>query len=534
MSGKELHQIRPLRGQDFYSIDPSFSVLLDQITLGDEREALEGTLKSFSQKVSNEWDALSEEASLQYEGPKVLSSDELGNPIEEIWFPPPTKTLRRQVVEAGIFENRTKIEQYAKVYLLAHIGEAGVVCPLACTEGLIRAVRAVGSDYLKENYLPKLLSPEKPLAAAQFVTEQDMGSDVGALTTIAVPQGEGKWKLIGEKWFCSAIDEYFLIAARPELAPEGTSGVAVFFVPRMLDGRPNAIRIQRLKNKIGTKELPTAEIELEGSVGYNIGPIEHGFKTLMNYAINTSRVMNSASALGFMSRAYLEARNYACQRSAFGKKIIDHPMVATSLTMIQSILAAKRALFFGMLKRMDQKPIEDLSSDEAYYQRFLLNLCKYRTALGATACTREAILQLGGNGTIETFSILPRLYRDSLVIETWEGSHNTLALQVARDACRFRLEDYLGETMNLLVEQIKQNSMEDTAAWLHDKWEESDPLFHVIKDEPWASCHARHFLDHIGALLEIGFLAGSPAKELFSNYHQQIESDFIDYDTVVS
>lgn len=528
----ELKKFRPLRGQNFYRADPTFGQLLDDLCDPQQRSQLEEKLQAFADQVSNQWDALAEEAALDYEGPLLKNFDALGNSVDEVCLPAPVKTIRREVVEAGIFKNETQLEQMAKVYLLAHLGECGVVCPLACTEGLIRVIQGVGSDFLKENYLPKILSAETPLAGAQFITEQDMGSDVGALTTRAVPAENGQWTLHGEKWFCSAIDEYFLIAARPEGAAEGTEGVAIFFMPRVLDGQPNNIRIKRLKNKIGTRELPTAEVELEGAVAYSIGDVGQGFKSLMNYVINTSRIMNAASALGVMGRANLEARNYAEQRSAFGNKISSYPLVMESLDKIAAISSARRALYFSTIARIDRNPIADLGSDEAYWQRFLINLCKYRTAIGATECSREAILVFGGNGTIESFSILPRLYRDSMVLETWEGTHNTLALQIARDGLRFpfrdAFEDFIGEPLKTLA----KSPLRETADWLSQNCEQTLPAIAQLSDPAWAARNARILIDRLGSCLELLLLARLAVTQgdltensrLVAAYQREIES----------
>ena len=500
---KERSDLKPLHWTDFYQADEGFRLLLDALCPSDRRARLEEKLRGFSKKVSGQWDLLAEEIAHNYQGPqgpKIEQHDQFGNIIDRIWLPPPVRQLRREVVEAGIFENDSQLEQFSKAYLLAFLGETSVNCPLACTEGLIRSIQAVGSDFLKKSYLPKLRSVETPLAGSQFITEQDMGSDVGALTTKAVKAGEGTWRLEGEKWFCSAIDEYFLIAARPEGAPEGTRGVGIFLVPRTIDGKLNNLRIKRLKDKVGTRELPTAEIDLNGALGYNIGPVEDGFKSLMNYVLNTSRIMNAADACGMASRALLEAKNYCRQRSAFGKKIIEYPMVEESLAKIEATLSARRAVFFHLVSDLDRNPVKDLKSDDALWQRFLINLCKYRTAIAATECVHEAILLLAGNGTIETFSILPRLYRDSLVIETWEGTHNTLALQICRDGLRFPFKKYFEETIR-----------ENAEPWLLAEWGKTSPLFERLADSEWVGREARRFVDRLGYLLEVVF-ARTPAS----------------------
>lgn len=488
MSTKELSNFKPLHGTDFYRTDEGLKRLLDAVVPKERRSALEGDLVSFSQKVSGPWDELAEETARNYQGPKIERYDRAGNSVDRIWLPPPVRQMRREVVEAGVFHNSSQVEQMVKTYLLGHLGEASVTCPLACTEGLIRSVRAVGSEFLKKHYLPSLLSAETPIAGAQFVTEMDMGSDVGALATRAVPEGKETWRLHGEKWFCSAIDEYFMIAARPEGAPAGTSGVAIFFVPRMIEGRLNNLHIKRLKNKLGTRELPTAEIDLNGALAYNIGPVKDGFKNLMNYILNTSRTMNAAAACGVMHRALLEARNYAGQRTVFGKKMIEYPMVQESLAKMESILSLSRGVYFRLVSELDRNPQKDFGGAEAFWQRFLINLCKYRTAVGATECCHEAILLLGGNGTIETFSILPRLYRDSMILETWEGTHHTLALQIARDGLRFPLKEYLSKHIGK-----------------EEGWKEASSMLDRLADPQWVSVHARRLVDRLAALLEVSW-----------------------------
>lgn len=510
---KQLEQMQGLHGTDWYGAQRDFRLLLDELCPPKERVAIETTLHTFAGVVSDRWDELASQVALDYDGPRIESFDSFGNRCDTVWLPPPVRTLRQEVVEAGIFENRSQLEQFAKVYLLSHLGEVSVVCPLACTEGLIRVIRAVGSDFLKEVYLPKLLSTETPLAGAQFITEKDMGSDVGALVTEARADGHGTWRLYGEKWFCSAIDEYFLIAARPQGAPAGTDGVAIFLVPRIIDGRQNDLAIKRLKDKIGTRELPTAEIDLNGALGYNIGPIEKGFKFLMNYVINTSRLMNAASACGLMARAWLEAENYTRQRSAFGQKIDRYPLVQESLNKIRGTLAARRALFFRAIARIDAEPPSDLESNLSFGYRFLINLCKYRTAIGATHVAHEAILLLGGNGTIENFSILPRLYRDALVVETWEGSHNTLALQICRDGPRFPFREFLSEMVQADVATMHSGGATDVAQWVASEWESVAPSFGRLEDREWVGRNAIRLMNRLGGLLETAALGSLVVKQ---------------------
>jgi len=245
-----------------------------------------------------------------------------------------------------------------------------------------------------------------------------------------------------------------VIAARPEGASTGTDGIGLFLVPRVAaDGRANGLSFRRLKDKLGTRSLPTAEIEFQKATGYAIGEPAEGFKTLMNYVINASRVHNAVNACGFVHRAFMEARNYARQREAFGGTLLSYPMIGETLATLLERLWRHRLLTFRLVALLDEHGLAPGDPEQAMWQRFLLNLAKYRTASTLTRSMREAILVFGANGIVEDFTILPRLLRDSLIIETWEGAPNTLCLQIVRDAVRSNLLERFRAEMESLLER---------------------------------------------------------------------------------
>lgn len=292
--------------------------------------------------------------------------------------------------------------------------------------------------------LPQLLVADYDRAerGAQFLTEVQGGSDVGANETAAVPDElePGAWRLRGEKWFCSNADaDQFVVTARPAGAPAGTDGLACFLVPRRVGGQPNGFRIRRLKDKFGTRALATAEIEFEAALAYPIGELTDGFKIAAGVVLNTSRWLNASGSVGVMRRAYLETSSFARHRSAFGRSIAAFPLVRENLALIKAEEQAALASTLALTVLVD--PLDRGQSDEETtgLHRFLVNANKYVTSLTATLVVRRAIETLGGNGTIEDFSPLPRLYRDALVFESWEGTHNVLVEQVRRDAVRFDL-----------------------------------------------------------------------------------------------
>jgi alkylation response protein AidB-like acyl-CoA dehydrogenase len=196
---KKLKEFTNQVAETIFSADQGFQDHLKDLLSEKDCEQLHTTLKKWEAKIPG-WEKLATEASRPEKLPRVQKYDEVGNRVEDIILPIETKTIKREVVETGIFEGNTEVEKFAKIYLLAQIGESGVTCPLACTDGLIRSIEALGSDFLKEKYLPLLSSVEEPIAGAQFITEQTGGSDVGAIEGTAKQNGD-HWLLTAEKWY---------------------------------------------------------------------------------------------------------------------------------------------------------------------------------------------------------------------------------------------------------------------------------------------------------------------------------------------
>jgi alkylation response protein AidB-like acyl-CoA dehydrogenase len=335
----------------------------------------------------------------------------------------------------------------ALFYLSSYNGEAGHNCPLACTAGVIKTLQFVGSEELRAKYLPRLLDPnyETRFHGAQFLTEVQGGSDVGANACVAtlVDARENKWLINGEKWFCSNVTaDLALITARPEGSVAGTKGLGLFLVPRRLDDSSlNGIYIRRLKDKLGTKSLATAEVDFKDAVAYQIGEPGRGFQHAMDYVINTSRLYNAVGSAGAARRAYLIAWSYAQYRRAFGLAIKDFPLAQEALAEMRSTAMAITSGSLYLAHLRDE--IEAGKTDETGKQFFRLavNLNKYRSSISATDVIRRGIEILGGNGAMENFSALPRLLRDSVIFEAWEGAHNTLLAQSARDIQRLKLHE---------------------------------------------------------------------------------------------
>jgi alkylation response protein AidB-like acyl-CoA dehydrogenase len=505
-----LRDFTGIEGTDLFAQDRGLERLLRALLPEQEHAAVFASLHACAARVAGPWAALAIEGSRPEHLPRIVHEDRVRNPLERVDFGAHTRQLRREVAEFGVLTKaRSELHRFAMVYLLAHNGEASLMCPIACTDGLLRSLAAVGGDALRERYYDRVASAEIPFGGAQFVTDQAGGSDVGAIETAAAPLGEGVWAITGEKWFCSNPDEFFVVAARPTDGPAGTQGVAIFLVPRVLpDGRLNALRIRRLKDKLGTRSLPTAEIDFEGATGFPLGDPRDGFQHLMNYVINTSRLHNAANALGFMHRAYLEARNYAHQREAFGRTIVGYPLVQESLVGLLAMLERERTLFFRLLALLDAHGLVPGDPDQRLWQRCLTNMAKYRTAVALTAHIRDAILVFGGNGIVEDFTILPRLLRDALIIETWEGTHNTLCLQLVRDLEQFDFHGRWRRAVEDVLARWPAGVLGRTRERLDAAYQRVGRHLEAASRNPqWVQTHARRLVDGTAGVLAVAWMA---------------------------
>ncbi|HKX31626.1 MAG TPA: acyl-CoA dehydrogenase family protein [Blastocatellia bacterium] len=390
----------------------------------------------------------------------------------------------------------------ALFYLSSYNGEAGHNCPLACTAGLIKTLQSAGGEELKTRYLPRLLDPDYAARfhGAQFLTEIQGGSDVGAnAVTATVLDGErNTWALNGEKWFCSNVTaDLALVTARPEGAPAGTRGLGLFLVPRRLDdGRPNGVFIRRLKEKLGTRSLATAEVDLQAALAYQIGGPGQGFQQAMDHVINTSRLYNSVGSAAAARRAYVVAWTYAQHRRAFGTAIKDFPLVQETLAEMRSVSAALTSGSLYLAHLRDEIESGRAGETTRQFFRLAVNLNKYRSSILSTEIIRRGIEVLGGNGAMENFSVLPRLLRDSVIFEAWEGAHNTLLAQSVRDLQRHHLHQAFCAELTAWFDSLKDPEWRDRArGQVETLRSEFDSL--LTLDEPSAGIRFRPLADRM-------------------------------------
>src|SRR5712671_4877857 len=324
------------------------------------------------------------------------------------------------------------VAKYALQYLFVQ-AEFGLMCPISVTDTSIHLIRKFADAQLKEYLLPKMLSADMAALwkGTQFMTERAGGSDVGAIETVARLQ-DGAWRLYGDKWFCSHADaDVALLLARPEGAPAGTKGLALFALPRRLkDGSRNAYRIIRLKDKLGTRSMASGEIALEGALAYLVGRADQGFKQMMEQ-VNLSRLSHGVRAAAMMRRCVNEAMTCARTRQAFGKTIIDYPLLRRKLLKIALPTEQSLSMFLFAAHAMDRANAGDKDAESVL--RILTPLLKFRACRDNIPVATGAMEVRGGNGYIEEW-VQARLVRDAHIGVLWEGTSNINALDIVTRA----------------------------------------------------------------------------------------------------
>lgn len=458
--------------------------------------------------------------------PRLERWSGLGERIEQIEFHPNHYKTGQLIWRSGIMamqaDKGRNVEQMGLYYLLCHNGESGHLCSLACTSGLIRAIQEAGSEELQNKFLPPLLNLnyDEVHQGAQFLTEVQGGSDVGANAVIATVKDDGTYHINGEKWFCSNINaDQFLMTARATSA-DGTRGLGLFLVPRTLDdGTTNGFYIRRLKDKLGTRTLASAELDFRDAVAYPIGAVEEGFKTVVELVLNTSRLMNAVACAGIMRRVFIEAGQYACHRQAFGQAIANFPMVQETIVDIMSAYYAGTASSFYLAHLLDKIETGQAGSQDKTCYRMLVNINKYITSINGTETIHQGIEILGGNGAIESFSILPRLYRDMIVLESWEGTHNVLCVQVMRDIEKYAVHEAFIADMTTQLDTINDTRLSQSAEIVRDALTRMVMMLDKMraKGHHYTQAHARRFVDLAAHIAQATLLLSEAQWELNNN-----------------
>jgi alkylation response protein AidB-like acyl-CoA dehydrogenase len=301
------------------------------------------------------------------------------------------------------------------------------------SDGAARTLLHHGARSLAERALPRLTSrdPATAWTSGQWMTERAGGSDVGRAEAVA-RRGEGGWRVSGVKWFTSAAtSEMALLLARPEGNGPGGKGLALFYMEtRLADGRPNGFAVQRLKEKLGTRKLPTAEVELEGAAAELVAGTAGGVRAIAPM-LDVTRLWNAVCAAAGMRRGLALAQDYARRRSAFGALLAEKPLHAEVLAEMEAERTGALLLAFRAAELLGRVEAGDASDADHLAFRAVVLLAKLATGKQAVALASEALECFGGAGYVEDTG-LPRLLRDAQVLPIWEGTTSVLSVELLR------------------------------------------------------------------------------------------------------
>ncbi|EHX6290007.1 isovaleryl-CoA dehydrogenase [Salmonella enterica subsp. enterica serovar Larochelle] len=371
--------------------------------------------------------------------PELLRYDPQGQRLDDVRFHPAWHLLMQ-----GLCANRVHnlaweeearagsfVARAARFVLHAQV-EAGTLCPVtmtfAATPLLLQMLPATFHDWLaplrSDRYDSHLLpgGQKRGLLIGMGMTEKQGGSDVLSNTTHAERLADDSYRLVGHKWFFSVpqSDAHLVLA-------QAKGGLSCFFVPRFLpDGQRNSVRLERLKDKLGNRSNASAEVEFQDAVGWRLGEEGEGIRHILKMG-GMTRLDCALGSHGLMRRAFSVAIYHAHQRQAFGKPLIDQPLMRQTLSRMALCLEGQTALLFRLARAWEQRR----EAKEALWARLFTPAAKFAICKQGIPFVAEAMEVLGGMGYCEE-SELPRLYREMPVNSIWEGSGNIMCLDVLR------------------------------------------------------------------------------------------------------
>jgi alkylation response protein AidB-like acyl-CoA dehydrogenase len=502
-----------------YTTDRTLRRYLERVLPDDVRRAIEPELHEMGELAGGYFHELDR----RHRGtePRLTQWDAWGQRVDTIELTPVWEQAARVAAEKGVvataYERRhgehSRVHQFALAYLFDGSTEV-YTCPLAMTDGAAKTLSVHGHRDVVERALPRLLSrdPATAWTSGQWMTERTGGSDVAISETVARKDGE-QWRLWGTKWFTSATtSQMALTLARPEGNPPGGHGLALFYVETRDDsGRLRNIFVNRLKEKLGTKMVPTAELTLDGAPATPVVGLTDGIKHI-SPMLNVTRTWNAIGAIMGMRRGLALARDYAKKRVAFGAPLAQKPLHVDTLAGLQAEYEGALLVTFRAVELLGREEARTITEEEAQLLRLLTPIVKATTAKQAVACASEILESFGGAGYVEDTG-LPRILRDAQVLPIWEGTTNVLSLDLLRAVGK-------GGTLAPIEREIRRRAERAHDAGTKKAAEVAlDAVAHagawlvaaVQKGQPAVEAGARRFALTLGRALELALLVDHAA-----------------------
>jgi len=498
-----------------YTSDRALRELLVRVLPADVLREIEASLTAMGERAGGELYRM--QLADRGNEPVLMQWDAWGNRIDRIEVSPLWRVAERIAAEEGLvataYERKhgaySRLHQFALAYLFMPSTDL-YGCPLAMTDGAARVLLGSGNDKLIKRAVPRLTTrdPGEFWTSGQWMTEATGGSDVGLSETVARRDAD-VWRLTGRKWFTSAItSQLALTLARPEGNPAGGKGLALFYVEtRDGAGMPNRMLINRLKDKLGTRKVPTAELDLDGTPAELVMGTGDGIRNIAPL-LNITRTWNSVCAAAFMRRGLALARNYAQRRIAFGAPLAQQPLHVDTLAGIEAEFQGALQLTFFVVELLGRSEAGRASGEQAGLLRLLVPIAKLITGKQAVAVLSEVIEAFGGAGYVEDTG-LPQLLRDAQVLPIWEGTTNVLSLDllgalpaaggigILQREARLLLQG-VREASLLRISALIERTLEAAAAWLEQARQAGDAEFEA---------GARRFALTLGRTFELALLA---------------------------
>ncbi len=420
-------------------------------------------------------------ATAERNAPRLVSHAPNGERIDAVDYHPAYRALERASYGNGIVGVKFESPLADELKAIRHLTgfgagyyfaqcEPGIFCPICMTDGVGRVLERHndGSDVVRET-LRRVASrdPETWWRGAMFLTEKQGGSDVGANAVEARREGSS-WRLYGEKWFCSNVDaEAALVLARMPSGAPGTRGLGLFLMLRQMPvGNDRAIRIDRLKDKFGTRSMPTGEVALQGAEAFLIGGENEGFKQMAEM-LNLSRLYNSVASIALMRRGLVYALAYGAERRAFGAPLWRHPLWRATMADVSAEALGAFLLVFETVRALDAADCGDVEAQKLV--RAMTPVAKAVTAKLAVWAASESIEAVGGNGYVEEMP-LARNLREAQVLPIWEGTTNILSLDLLRALQKEAAHEAIVSHVNRSLAQAGETEIAGQLAARRDAW----------------------------------------------------------------